>query len=287
MPKQSLNEPGDDGLDTFLHAIGRVRLLTKEEEVDLAQRIERGDLDAKRHLIEANLRLVVHNAKRYRRDPRAGGELTFLDLIQEGTIGLIRAAEKFDYRKGFKFSTYATLWIRQAIARAIAEKNRAVRLPVHVVDRVKLLERHDRALALVHNRPATSEELALEMGTTVAEVEDLRTISRSTISLATPVGPEGDTELGDLVAEEQVVLPSNAVEAAETVEAMRSTLELLPLRERRVLELRYGVLGEVPHSVAQCSKALKLTPHRIRALEEEALRRLRHLPEAQGLREAA
>ena len=217
MPKQTLNEPGDDGLDTFLHAIGRVRLLTKEEEVDLAQRIEKGDLDAKRHLIEANLRLVVHNAKRYRRDPRAGGELTFLDLIQEGTIGLIRAAEKFDYRKGFKFSTYATLWIRQAIARAIAEKNRAVRLPVHVVDRVKLLERHDRALALVHNRPPTSEELALEMGTTVAEVEDLRTISRSTISLATPVGPEGDTELGDLVAEEQVELPSNAVETAETV----------------------------------------------------------------------
>src|ERR687890_2443382 len=146
MPKQTLNEPGDDGLDTFLHAIGRVRLLTKEEEVDLAQRIERGDLDAKRHLIEANLRLVVHNAKRYRRDPRAGGELTFLDLIQEGTIGLIRAAEKFDYRKGFKFSTYATLWIRQAIARAIAEKNRAVRLPVHVVEKLNKISRAERKL---------------------------------------------------------------------------------------------------------------------------------------------
>ena len=271
-----------DSLQLFLKDIGKVRLLTAQEEVDLAKRIERGDLDAKQKMVESNLRLVVSIAKNYRNQG-----LPFLDLIQEGTLGLVRAAEKFDYRKGFKFSTYATLWIRQAIARAIAEKNRAVRLPVHVVDRVKLLERHDRALALVHNRPPTSEELAAEMGTTVEEIEDLRTISRSTISLSTPVGPEGDTELGDLVAEQQVELPSNAVEAAETVQAMRSTLELLPLRERRVLELRYGVLGEVPHSVAQCSKALKLTPHRIRALEEEALRRLRHLPEAQELREAA
>jgi RNA polymerase primary sigma factor len=287
MPKSTLPEPGDDGLDLFLHAIGRVRLLTKEEEVQLARRIERGDLDAKRHLIEANLRLVVHNAKRYRRDPRAGGELTFLDLIQEGTIGLIRASEKFDYRKGFKFSTYATLWIRQAIARAIAEKNRAVRLPVHIVDRVKLLERHERALSLVHNRPPTDEELAAEMSTTPDEIADLRSISRSTVSLSTPVGPDGDTELGDLVAEEQVELPSNAAETAETVEAVRETLALLPHRERRVLELRYGVMGEAPHSVAQTSKALRLTPHRIRALEEEALRRLRSLPAAQQLREAA
>ncbi len=277
----------DDGLSWYLTTIGRTRLLTREEEVQLARRIERGDLEAKERLIEANLRLVVHNAKRYRRDPRSGGEMTFLDLIQEGTIGLIRAAEKFDYRKGFKFSTYATLWIRQAIARAVAEKNRAVRLPVHVVDRLKLVERHERSLALKLGRTADDEELAEELGITPEEVEDLRALARPTLSLSTPVGEEGDTELGDLVAEQQVEAPHTAFEAAEQAEAVRETLAVLPHHERRVLELRFGVLGEAPHSVAQTSKALQLSPHLIRALEEEALRRLRTLPEAGRLREAA
>jgi RNA polymerase primary sigma factor len=287
MSPPSTREPVDDGLSWYLTTIGRTRLLTREEEVELAQRIERGDLEAKSRLIEANLRLVVHNAKRYRRDPRSGGEMSFLDLIQEGTIGLIRAAEKFDYRKGFKFSTYATLWIRQAIARAVAEKNRAVRLPVHVVDRLKLVERHERALALKLGRTADDEELAEELGITPEEVEDLRALARPTLSLSTPVGEEGDTELGDLVAEQQVEAPHTAFEAAEQAEAVRETLAGLPHHERRVLELRFGVLGEAPHSVAQTSKALQLTPHRIRALEEEALRRLRTLPEAERLREAA
>ncbi len=287
MSPPSTREPVDDGLSWYLTTIGRTRLLTREEEVELAQRIERGDLEAKSRLIEANLRLVVHNAKRYRRDPRSGGEMSFLDLIQEGTIGLIRAAEKFDYRKGFKFSTYATLWIRQAIARAVAEKNRAVRLPVHVVDRLKLVERHERALALKLGRTADDEELAEELGITPDEVEDLRALARPTLSLSTPVGEEGDTELGDLVAEQQVEAPHTAFEAAEQAEAVRETLAVLPHHERRVLELRFGVLGEAPHSVAQTSKALQLTPHRIRALEEEALRRLRTLPEAGRLREAA
>jgi len=288
MSPPSTREAGDDGLNWYLTAIGRTRLLTREEEVELAQRIERGDLEAKSRLIEANLRLVVHNAKRYRRDPRAGGEMTFLDLIQEGTIGLIRAAEKFDYRKGFKFSTYATLWIRQAIARAVAEKNRAVRLPVHVVDRLKVIERRERALSLRLGRTPTDEELAADLELPVEEVEDLRALARPTLSLSTPVGTEGDTELGDLVAEQQVEAPHVAFEAAQQAEAVRETLSVLPHHERRVLELRFGVLGEVPHSVAQTSKALQLTPHRIRALEEEALRRLRTLPEtSERLREAA
>jgi RNA polymerase primary sigma factor len=288
MSPPTIREAGDDGLNWYLTAIGRTRLLTREEEVELAQRIERGDLEAKSRLIEANLRLVVHNAKRYRRDPRAGGEMTFLDLIQEGTIGLIRAAEKFDYRKGFKFSTYATLWIRQAIARAVAEKNRAVRLPVHVVDRLKLVERRERALSLRLGRTPTDEELAADLELPVEEVEDLRALARPTLSLSTPVGTEGDTELGDLVAEQQVEAPHVAFEAVQQAEAVRETLSALPHPERRVLELRFGVLGEVPHSVAQTSKALQLTPHRIRALEEEALRRLRTLPEtSERLREAA
>jgi RNA polymerase primary sigma factor len=288
MSPPSTRDPGaDDGLSWYLTTIGRTRLLTREEEVELARRIERGDLEAKERLIEANLRLVVHNAKRYRREPRAGGEMTFLDLIQEGTVGLIRAAEKFDYRKGFKFSTYATLWIRQAIARAVAEKNRAVRLPVHVVDRLKLVERHERALALRLGRTATDEELAADLDLPVEEVEDLRALARPTLSLSTPVGSEGDTELGDLVAEQHVEAPHTAFEAAQQAEAVRETLAVLPHHERRVLELRFGVLGEAPHSVAQTSKALQLTPHRIRALEEEALRRLRTLPAAERLREAA
>jgi len=288
MSPPSTREAGDDGLNWYLTAIGRTRLLTREEEVELAQRIERGDLEAKSRLIEANLRLVVHNAKRYRRDPRAGGEMTFLDLIQEGTIGLIRAAEKFDYRKGFKFSTYATLWIRQAIARAVAEKNRAVRLPVHVVDRLKVVERRERALSLRLGRTPTDEELAADLELPVEDVEDLRALARPTLSLSAPVGTEGDTELGDLVAEQQVEAPHVAFEAAQQAEAVRETLSVLPHHERRVLELRFGVLGEVPHSVAQTSKALQLTPHRIRALEEEALRRLRTLPEtSERLREAA
>src|ERR687884_1974580 len=164
MPKSTLPEPGDDGLDLFLHAIGRVRLLTKEEEVQLARRIERGDLDAKRHLIEANLRLVVHNAKRYRRDPRAGGELTFLDLIQEGTIGLIRAAEKFDYRKGFKFSTYATLWIRQAIARGLADRGRTIRLPSNVAQRERQIAAASRRLNVELGREPTPDEIAEASG---------------------------------------------------------------------------------------------------------------------------
>src|SRR5215212_10472607 len=171
MPKQTLNEPGDDGLDTFLHAIGRVRLLTKEQEVELAKRIEKGDLDAKRHLIEANLRLVVHNAKRYRRDPRAGGELTFLDLIQEGTVGLIRAAEKFDYRKGFKFSTYATLWIRQAIQRGLDNTARTVRLPANVAQQTRKVDRAAADLAAKLERDPTIEEIAAETGFEPEEVE--------------------------------------------------------------------------------------------------------------------
>src|SRR5687768_16267506 len=196
----SIPDPSD-GLQAFLEAIGRVSLLNARQEVELAKRIERGDLDAKRHMIEANLRLVVHVAKRYRREREGEGALSFLDLIQEGTLGLVRAVEKFDYRKGFKFSTYATWWIRQSIARAIADKGRTVRLPVHVVDQVNKIMRAERDLGLQFGRDATVEEIAAHLEFDPEVVEDLRRASRTPVSLNAPVGGEEDTELGHMIAD--------------------------------------------------------------------------------------
>src|SRR3712207_617946 len=187
MSPNPLPDPNSDGLHAFLEAIGRVPLLTARQEVELARRIERGDLAAKQHMIEANLRLVVHIAKRYRRDREGDGALSFLDLIQEGTLGLVRAVEKFDHRKGFKFSTYATWWIRQSIARSIADKGRTVRLPVHVVDQVNKITRAERDLALRLGRDASAEEVADHLEFDVEVVEDLRRASRTPVSLNAPV----------------------------------------------------------------------------------------------------
>jgi RNA polymerase primary sigma factor len=278
----------DDGLAWFLNAIGREPLLNREEEVALAKRIERGDLDAKNRLIEANLRLVVHNAKRYRRDRAGGAELSFLDLIQEGTVGLIRAAEKFDYRKGFKFSTYATLWIRQSIARALAEKNRTVRLPVHISDRVRRLERSQRTMTLALGREPSDEEVATDLELTPGEVADLRQWSQPVVSLNTPIGEDG-TELGDLVGESGDAAPSPFAEAvdASREETLRQTLSHLTWREQRVLELRFGLFGESNHSIRQTARILKLRTERVSAIEQGALARLRTLPAAEDLRAAA
>src|SRR4051794_6086548 len=200
-PDLAFDDPVASGLTAFMAAMGRTRLLTASEEIALAKRIEKGDMVAKQRMIEANLRLVVHNAKRYRRRDETG-TLTFADLIQEGTIGLIRAAEKFDWRKGFKFSTYATLWIRQAIRRAIAEKERTIRLPVHVADRVDKVHRAERTLTLELGREPEPVEIADAVGLEVEEVEELRRLSRVPVSLESPVGEEDDHELGAMLADD-------------------------------------------------------------------------------------
>src|SRR3712207_2591654 len=247
-----------DGLQAFLEAIGRVPLLNARQEVELAKRIERGDLDAKRHMIEANLRLVVHVAKRYRREREGEGALSFLDLIQEGTLGLVRAAEKFDYRKGFKFSTYATWWIRQSIARAIADKGRTVRLPVHVVDQVNKISRAERDLATKLGRDVSNEEIADVLGFPTQQIEDLRRASRTPVSLNAAVGDEDDTELGHLLADVNAPSPEATAEDAMREEAVREALDQLSHLERRVLELRFGLGGEAVHTLPQDRKSTRL-----------------------------
>ncbi len=276
-----------DSLQAFLEAIGKVPLLTARQEIELAKRIERGDLDAKQHMIEANLRLVVHVAKRYRRDREGDGALSFLDLIQEGTLGLVRAVEKFDHRKGFKFSTYATWWIRQSIARAIADKGRTVRLPVHVVDQVNKINRAERDLSLKLGRDAQVEEIAELLGFEIKLVEDLKRASRTPVSLNAAVGDADDTELGHLIADDQAPSPEAVAEEASTRRAVRDALECLSQLERRVLQLRYGLSGEGAHTLPQIGKALGITANRARIIEGTALERLQRLPEGAALRSAA
>jgi RNA polymerase primary sigma factor len=280
-------DPSADGLNAFLESIGRTKLLNAEQEIELARRIERGDLEAKQHMIEANLRLVVHIAKRYRREREGDAHLSFLDLIQEGTLGLVRAVEKFDHRKGFKFSTYATWWIRQSIARGIADKGRSVRLPVHVVDQVNKIGRAERDLALRLGRDPSIEEVAAELGLDTEQVEDLRRASMTPISLNAPVGEEEDTELGHLLADGQSAAPEASAEERLREEAVRDALEQLSHVERRVLELRFGLAGEAPHSLPQTAKRLGITANRARVVEHSALERLQQLPEGRALRSAA
>ncbi len=286
MTPNPLPDP-NDGLQAFLEAIGKVPLLTARQEIELAKRIERGDLDAKRHMIEANLRLVVHVAKRYRRDRDGDGALSFLDLIQEGTLGLVRAVEKFDYRKGFKFSTYATWWIRQSIARAIADKGRTVRLPVHVVDQVNKIARAERELALRLGRDATAEEIADHLEFPLQQVEDLRRASRTPVSLNAGVGDEEDTELGHLIADDAAEAPDVVAEEAAREQAVQDALECLSPLERRVLQLRYGLAGEMAHTLPAIAKQLGITANRARLVEGAALERLLTLPEGRALRSAA
>jgi RNA polymerase primary sigma factor len=269
-----------DSLQLFLKDIGKVRLLAAPEEVDLAKRIERGDLDAKQKMVESNLRLVVSIAKNYRNQG-----LPFLDLIQEGTLGLVRAAEKFDYRKGFKFSTYATWWIRQAIARALADKARTIRIPVHVVEKLNKIGRAERKLVTELGREATAEEIAEVTGIAPEEVESIKRSAQAPVSLEKPVGDEEESEFGQFIADERAESPYERAAESVTHDALRQALERLRYRERRVLELRYGLGGEHPRTLDDVGRAFNVTRERIRQIEAQAFRKLERLPEVQQLRE--
>jgi RNA polymerase primary sigma factor len=278
-----MSERHDDGLALYLRRIARTPLLTPSQEKDLARRVERGDMDAKDHMIEANLRLLVHVAKRYQREDSG---LTMQDLIQEGTIGLVRAVEKFDYRKGFRFSTYATLWIRQAIGRALADKGRIVRLPIPVADRVRKLEITERTLSTRLGGTPSSEELALELDWDLEEVERLRGVGRRPTSLDAPIADDGETELGDLLASDRPSPEEEAMAVAERDGVTAALGHLGPI-ERRVLELRYGLGDETPHTPTETARALGVKPHQVRQVEDRALRALGALPSTRELLRAA
>jgi RNA polymerase primary sigma factor len=275
-------EPSLDSLRLYLRAIGRVSLLTAEQEVLLARRIERGDMQAKQQMIEANLRLVVSIAKSY-----LGRGLTFLDLIQEGSMGLIRAVEKFDYRRGYKFSTYATWWIRQAVTRAIADKGRTIRIPVHMVEKLNKVVHVERQLIQQLGREPTPEEIAAELETTVREVRDVLRMAQQPISLEKPVGEEDDSALGDFVEDQTAESPFE--QAAERLrrENLRRALAALPEREREVIEMRFGLTGERPYTLEEVGRAFNVTRERIRQIENHTLTKIEALPEAQRLRDAS
>jgi RNA polymerase primary sigma factor len=274
-------EPSLDSLRLYLREIGRVSLLTAEQEVSLAKRIERGDLLAKRAMIEANLRLVVSIAKGY-----LGRGLTFLDLIQEGSLGLIRAVEKFDYRKGYKFSTYATWWIRQAVTRAIADKARTIRIPVHMVEKLNKVVHVERQLVQRLGREPRPDEIAREIGISVDEVREILRMAQLPVSLEKPIGEEEDSELGDFVRDEHVPSPFDTASFNLRCDDIRRALESLPERERRVIELRFGLTGGQPSTLEEVGRAFGVTRERIRQIENNTLRKLQCLPEAQGLRDA-
>ena len=275
-------EPSLDSLRLYLRSIGRVDLLTADEEVFLAKRIERGDMVAKQQMIEANLRLVVSIAKGY-----LGRGLSFLDLIQEGSLGLIRAVEKFDYRRGYKFSTYATWWIRQAVTRAIADKARTIRIPVHMVEKLNKVVHVERQLVQEFGREPTPEEIASELQWTTREVKDILRISQLPVSLEKPIGEEEDSELGDFVEDEAAESPFE--QAAENLrrENVGRALDALPPREREVIEMRYGLKGNKARTLEEVGRAFGVTRERIRQIENNTLKKLEGLPEAQRLRDAS
>jgi RNA polymerase primary sigma factor len=274
-------EPSLDSLRLYLREIGRVELLTAEQEVSLAKRIERGDMRAKRQMIEANLRLVVSISKGY-----LGRGLSFLDLIQEGSLGLIRAVEKFDYRKGYKFSTYATWWIRQAVTRAIADKARTIRIPVHMVEKLNKVVHVERQLLQRLGREPRPEEIGSELDMTADEVRDILRLAQLPISLERPIGEEEDSELGDFVEDENSPSPFVTATTSLRCQDIEHALDSLPERERRVIEMRFGLNGQSPRTLEEVGRAFGVTRERIRQIENTTLRRLETLPESQGLRDA-
>jgi RNA polymerase primary sigma factor len=275
-------EPSLDSLRLYLRSIGRVGLLTADQEVGLAKRIERGDMAAKQHMIEANLRLVVSIAKGY-----LGRGLTFLDLIQEGSLGLIRAVEKFDYRRGYKFSTYATWWIRQAVTRAIADKARTIRIPVHMVEKLNKVVHVERQLVQDLGREPTPEEIAKELECTAREVKDILRMSQLPISLEKPIGEEEDSELGDFVQDETAESPFELAVENLRRENVRKALDALPAREREVIEMRFGLKGHQARTLEEVGRAFGVTRERIRQIENNTLKKLESLPEAQRLKDAS
>jgi RNA polymerase primary sigma factor len=271
-----------DGLQLFLKDIGKVDLLTAAQEVELAKRIERGDHIAKQEMVEANLRLVVSIAKKYRNQG-----LPFLDLIQEGTIGLVRAAEKFDYRKGFKFSTYATWWIRQAVARALADKARTIRMPVHVVEKLNKIVRSERKLRAELGREPVAAEIARDLDLTCDEVEHIRRSAQTPVSLEKPVGDEDESEFGHFITDENMPLPDEEAEITMRKETLVKILGTLSSRERKVLELRYGLHGQHPRTLDEVGRTFNVTRERIRQIENQSLKKLRALADAVKLRDVA
>jgi RNA polymerase primary sigma factor len=279
---ETAREISTDALQLFLKDIGKVELLTAAEEVEIAKRIERGDHRAKQEMVEANLRLVVSIAKRYRNQG-----LPFLDLIQEGTIGLVRAAEKFDWRKGYKFSTYATWWIRQAVARALADKGRTIRMPVHVVEKLNKIVRSERKLRGELRREPLAIEIASDVDLPLDEVEQILRTSQTPISLEKPVGDEEESEFGHFLTDENAPLPDEAADTTLRTELLREVLETLSHRERRVLELRYGLDGEQPRTLDEVGRAFNVTRERIRQIENQSLKKLRALALTDSLKDVA
>src|SRR5438874_1052876 len=280
--KAESHEISTDSLQLFLKDVGKVELLTAAQEVELAKRIERGDHRAKQEMVEANLRLVVSIAKKYRNQG-----LPFLDLIQEGTIGLVRAAEKFDHRKGFKFSTYATWWIRQAVARALADKARTIRMPVHIVEKLNKIARTERKLRAELGREPFSWEIGDELELDATEVESIRRSSQPPVSLEKPVGDDEESEFGHFLTDENEALPDEVAEVELRKAALRRVLGSLSPRERRVLELRYGLDGEHPRTLDEVGRTFNVTRERIRQIENQSLKKLRALAEAQSLKNVA
>jgi RNA polymerase primary sigma factor len=282
VPKLDLSvEPSLDSLRLYLREIGKVELLTADQEVSLAKRIERGDMRAKTAMVEANLRLVVSIAKSY-----LGRGLSFLDLIQEGSLGLIRAVEKFDYRKGYKFSTYATWWIRQAVTRAIADKARTIRIPVHMVEKLNKVVHIERQLVQRLGREPRPDEIGAELEISTEEVREILRMSQLPVSLEKPIGEE-ESELGDFVPDDMAESPFDTATLSLRREDVQRALDSLPDRERLVIELRFGLRGEQPYTLEEVGQAFGVTRERIRQIENNTLKKLETLPEAQGLRNSA
>jgi RNA polymerase primary sigma factor len=269
-----------DALQLFLNEIRRYPLLTAAEEIELSKRIEKGDMAAKERMINSNLRLVVSIAKKYQ-----GQDLGLLDLIQEGIFGLIRAAEKFDWRKGYKFSTYATFWIRQAIQRGIANRARTIRIPVHIGQRERKIARVERELAARLERQPTDEEVSKESGVPLEQIQEIREAGRAVTSLDKPIGEEGEGAFGDLLASDEM-LPEEEVHVSLSEETVRRTLEELPETERDVLKLRYGINGDEPTPLRETGKRLGMSPERVRQIESKALAKLAMKRELDALRPA-
>ena len=277
----SVDTVTSDPLRLYLQEAGQIPLLTKDEEVQLAQRIEAGDKPAKDRMIQSNLRLVISIAKHYHAQ-----DMDLLDLIQEGNTGLIRAVEKFDYRKGYKFSTYASWWIRQAITRAIANQDRNIRLPVHLIEKISKLVRTERRLLQETGKEPTGQELAYELGMDAQELHEIRRIAQRTTSLETPIGDERDAERGDFIEDQSTPDPADVVSDLTAKESLAKVLKAMDERERKVVELRFGFKGEHPRTLAEISLRFKVSRERIRQIEVKALKHIKAAPEIQAIRES-